>query len=401
MTHSSRNDEKLQQRFQKILEELLKDPANDKCADCGEKGPRWASVNLGIFVCIRCSGIHRNMGTHISKVKSVSLDKWQPEMIKNMEVIGNANARLIYEGRLPERYNRPRESDNYAVEQWIRDKYDRKKWYDPAAEQRILSGASSADSPQSRTNGEDEQRRARREERRRKREEERKRQEATTRGSAASSAPADLLFDPFGTAYTPSVTPIASAPAPSMDPNLMFSDFQSASSSNAQFIEQNSNASFFQQPGQSSVPSQVQPVQTQVTQPAQAAVNPKESIMSLFRSQPTAPAHGVSNYGGGYVNQMGGFQPAGTMGGVYMNQGQGVPNQQFGGAIPNNMGMGTAAAQPNYNVMYNLNMNASNGVPAAAAANNSFGMPPAQTQGTFGLPSQNGGYQSAAANSYA
>ncbi len=32
------------------------------------RGPRWASVNLGIFVCIQCSGIHRSLGVHISKV---------------------------------------------------------------------------------------------------------------------------------------------------------------------------------------------------------------------------------------------------------------------------------------------------------------------------------------------
>jgi stromal membrane-associated protein len=40
------------------------------------KNPRWASWNLGIFICTRCSASHRNMGTHLSKVKSVTLDKW-------------------------------------------------------------------------------------------------------------------------------------------------------------------------------------------------------------------------------------------------------------------------------------------------------------------------------------
>jgi len=44
-------------------------------------GPRWSSWNLGVFLCIRCAGIHRNLGVHISRVKSVNLDSWTPEQI--------------------------------------------------------------------------------------------------------------------------------------------------------------------------------------------------------------------------------------------------------------------------------------------------------------------------------
>ena len=44
-------------------------------------GPRWASWNIGVFMCIRCAGIHRNLGVHISRVKSVNLDSWTPEQI--------------------------------------------------------------------------------------------------------------------------------------------------------------------------------------------------------------------------------------------------------------------------------------------------------------------------------
>ena len=45
-------------------------------------GPRWASWNLGVFLCIRCAGIHRNLGVHISRVKSVNLDSWTTEQIE-------------------------------------------------------------------------------------------------------------------------------------------------------------------------------------------------------------------------------------------------------------------------------------------------------------------------------
>jgi hypothetical protein len=43
--------------------------------------PRWASYSLGVFLCIRCAGIHRKMGTHISKVKSITMDQWNTEQI--------------------------------------------------------------------------------------------------------------------------------------------------------------------------------------------------------------------------------------------------------------------------------------------------------------------------------
>ncbi|CAJ0634665.1 4439_t:CDS:2 [Entrophospora sp. SA101] len=55
------------EKHERILLELTKQSGNDVCADCGSKGPRWASHNIGIFLCIRCGGLHRKMGTHISK----------------------------------------------------------------------------------------------------------------------------------------------------------------------------------------------------------------------------------------------------------------------------------------------------------------------------------------------
>ena len=51
----------------KILRALVKSADNKVCVDCKKNDPRWASWNLGCFLCIRCSGIHRSMGTHISK----------------------------------------------------------------------------------------------------------------------------------------------------------------------------------------------------------------------------------------------------------------------------------------------------------------------------------------------
>lgn len=60
-------------RSEKPLDALKTVPGNDKCADCGSPEPDWASLNLGVLICIECSGVHRNLGCHISKVSYGSL----------------------------------------------------------------------------------------------------------------------------------------------------------------------------------------------------------------------------------------------------------------------------------------------------------------------------------------
>ncbi|KAA8542920.1 hypothetical protein F0562_024072 [Nyssa sinensis] len=89
-----------------ILEGLLKLPENRECADCWSKAPRWASVNLGIFICMQCSGIHRSLGVHISKVRSTTLDTWLPEQVAFMQSMGNEKANSYWEAELPPSFDR-------------------------------------------------------------------------------------------------------------------------------------------------------------------------------------------------------------------------------------------------------------------------------------------------------
>ncbi|XP_035666849.1 stromal membrane-associated protein 1-like isoform X2 [Branchiostoma floridae] len=124
-------EKKLNEKHQAILAQLLREEDNKYCVDCEAKGPRWASWNLGLFLCIRCAGIHRNLGVHISRVKSVNLDSWTPEQIQMMQEVGNYQARAVYEARLPDSFRRP-QTDS-ALEQFIRSKYERKQYIDKNA----------------------------------------------------------------------------------------------------------------------------------------------------------------------------------------------------------------------------------------------------------------------------
>lgn len=108
-----------------VLNKLLAQPGNDICADCQTRSPRWASVTIGVFLCIRCAGIHRQIGVHVTLVKSVNLDTWKPEHIQKLTNVGNLKAAQIYEATAPASA-RPNPNDQYAVEQWIRAKYERK-----------------------------------------------------------------------------------------------------------------------------------------------------------------------------------------------------------------------------------------------------------------------------------
>ncbi|KAG5962766.1 hypothetical protein E4U56_003218 [Claviceps arundinis] len=110
---------------QATIKNLLKLEPNKVCADCKRnKHPRWASWNLGIFVCIRCSGIHRGMGTHISRVKSVDLDSWTDEQLQSVLNWGNARANKYWEAKLA-----PGHAPSEAkIENFIRTKYELKRW---------------------------------------------------------------------------------------------------------------------------------------------------------------------------------------------------------------------------------------------------------------------------------
>ncbi|KAI8538404.1 hypothetical protein RHMOL_Rhmol09G0100200 [Rhododendron molle] len=96
----------------KVLREI---PGNNLCVECGSPDPDWASLNLGILMCIECSGVHRNLGVHISKVRSITLDVkvWEPTILDLFRILGNAYCNSIWEELLLPENDRTGESNAF------------------------------------------------------------------------------------------------------------------------------------------------------------------------------------------------------------------------------------------------------------------------------------------------
>ncbi|KAG0139744.1 hypothetical protein CROQUDRAFT_54288 [Cronartium quercuum f. sp. fusiforme G11] len=123
-TRSARDNKALNARHAETLKAMLRRPENKTCADCKRNDPRWASTNLGCFMCIRCSGIHRSMGVHITRIKSIDLDTWTPEQVATVQRWGNRRANAYWEAHLRPGHMPP----DHKIESFIRSKYESKRW---------------------------------------------------------------------------------------------------------------------------------------------------------------------------------------------------------------------------------------------------------------------------------
>ncbi|XP_006879348.1 PREDICTED: arf-GAP with SH3 domain, ANK repeat and PH domain-containing protein 1 [Elephantulus edwardii] len=120
----SAGENSLEDLTKAIIEDVQRLPGNDVCCDCGSAEPTWLSTNLGILTCIECSGIHREMGVHISRIQSLELDKLGTSELLLAKNVGNNSFNDILEANLPSPSPKPTpSSDMTARKEYITAKY--------------------------------------------------------------------------------------------------------------------------------------------------------------------------------------------------------------------------------------------------------------------------------------
>eukprot|EP00768_Dysnectes_brevis_P003973 gnl/Dysnectes_brevis/2812_a3430_1505.p1 GENE.gnl/Dysnectes_brevis/2812_a3430_1505~~gnl/Dysnectes_brevis/2812_a3430_1505.p1 ORF type:complete len:300 (+),score=61.46 gnl/Dysnectes_brevis/2812_a3430_1505:66-965(+) len=279
--------------LKKKLLVLSRQPGNTECADCTAKAPRWACFNHGIFVCIKCSGVHRGYGRAVSKVKSITLDKWTVDQVSQMRGNDAANAELL--ARLPAGKEKPREGDDSGRRVWMRAKYIQRKWEGAPGAPGAVDTEASETSSQPPTP-------SRRRRRRRHRKE----------GDAASLPPSPSEVSHTSATHVPRSEPARTIPKAEPSPFGLDSllDFDSAPSSSPSSIPTRSKSQ-----GSFHAPAPVKPapISTRPSSRVSAAkggsllgqpsaiepmlVDAKDDIMSCFSDAPSSQSASAANYG--------------------------------------------------------------------------------------------------------
>eukprot|EP00816_Leptocylindrus_hargravesii_P010283 CAMPEP_0196822700 /NCGR_PEP_ID=MMETSP1362-20130617/84430_1 /TAXON_ID=163516 /ORGANISM="Leptocylindrus danicus, Strain CCMP1856" /LENGTH=490 /DNA_ID=CAMNT_0042202323 /DNA_START=167 /DNA_END=1639 /DNA_ORIENTATION=- len=131
---SSPSSHRLSTKKHPLLSEIIN--SNPKCADCGADNPEWLSLNLGVILCIECGGVHRSLGTHVSKVRSLNLDILSDAEYRLMFALGNEIVNRVMEAGIAEDFVRQAkvvvEKPGPSETMKNKEKYIRAKYIDRA-----------------------------------------------------------------------------------------------------------------------------------------------------------------------------------------------------------------------------------------------------------------------------
>ncbi|XP_040889981.1 arf-GAP with GTPase, ANK repeat and PH domain-containing protein 1-like isoform X2 [Toxotes jaculatrix] len=132
LCESSKNKARKNSQSEAVaLQAIRNAKGNNFCVDCDAPNPTWASLNLGALICIECSGIHRNLGTHLTRVRSLDLDDLPRELTLVLSAIGNHMVNSIWEARTLGRRKPAPDATREERESWIRAKYEQKLFVAP------------------------------------------------------------------------------------------------------------------------------------------------------------------------------------------------------------------------------------------------------------------------------
>ncbi|XP_053315785.1 arf-GAP domain and FG repeat-containing protein 1 isoform X2 [Spea bombifrons] len=130
---------KQEEKHLKLLREMTSLPHNRKCFDCDQRGPTYANMTAGAFVCTSCSGILRGLNPP-HRVKSISMTTFTQQEIEFLQKHGNDVCKQIWLGLFDERSSSiPDFRDPQKVKEFLQEKYEKKRWYVPPEQARVVA----------------------------------------------------------------------------------------------------------------------------------------------------------------------------------------------------------------------------------------------------------------------